>query len=41
MQRECAWCLEMASKLAEEIVKVKNGMCFEALSLTLRTARKS
>ena len=43
MERECAWCLEMASKLAEAIFSatcMKNGICCEAISLTLRTSRK-
>ena len=44
MGRECAWCLEVASKLAEVIYcNVENGICFfpnSAISLTLRTARK-
>ena len=43
MARGCAWFLEMESKLAEVIVycNVKNEICFEAICLTLRTARKS
>ena len=43
MERGCAWCLEMESKLAKVIVycNVKNGICLEAICLALRTARKS
>ena len=42
MERECARSLEMASKLAEVIFcDVKNRICFQAIPLTLRTARKS
>ena len=41
MERECAWCLEMASKLADVILQRENGICFEAISLALKPVRES